>query len=210
MPYQKSGRITLVNLGEVPVQARLEATVGDWSWDDRSMYFHATWRGEFPVKIHPQDWNFITLQGKGVYVGDTLTVWNPVPKWWGEGDAKIYVDGERFPGLFGTGSEDYYGYAYGGGNQGFYQHPFHAQVRVGPYNQINPGGPSDVQATQGYSTETRTRVLDAMPFGRSLRVDMEVMRGGMDYAVATYWYGLPETTDNHPPLPDQALQPVHQ
>ena len=51
---------------------------------------------------------------------------------------------------------------------------FHAQVRVGPYNQLNPGEPSAVQATQGYSTETRTRALDTMPFGRSLRVDMEV------------------------------------
>lgn len=32
--------------------------------------------------------------------------------WWGEGDEKFFVDGERFPSTFGTGSEDYIGYAW--------------------------------------------------------------------------------------------------
>ena len=31
----------------------------------------------------------------------------------------------------------------------------------------------------------------------------------IDYAVATYWYGLPETVDNHAPMPESANQPVH-
>ena len=49
-----------------------------------------------------------------MYVGDTLTVMNPIPTWWGEGDAKIWVDGEKFPSIFGTGTEDYYAYFWGG------------------------------------------------------------------------------------------------
>lgn len=32
--------------------------------------------------------------------------------WWGEGDEKFFVDGEKFPSSFGTGSEDYIGYAW--------------------------------------------------------------------------------------------------
>jgi len=32
--------------------------------------------------------------------------------WWGEGDEKFFVDGEKFPSTFGTGSEDYIGYAW--------------------------------------------------------------------------------------------------
>lgn len=32
--------------------------------------------------------------------------------WWGEGDEKLFVDGEKFPSTFGTGSEDYVGYAW--------------------------------------------------------------------------------------------------
>jgi phage protein U len=46
-------------------------------------------------------------KGRRVYVGDTLTIMNPEEQWWGEGDEKIWVDGEDFPSLFGTGTEDY-------------------------------------------------------------------------------------------------------
>ena len=213
MPYRKSGRISLQNLSAAPISIRVEAGVGAWTWDDRSMYFHVTWQRQSPINTRPpSDWNFVTLQGRGVYVGDTLTVWNPVPTWWGEGDAKIYVDDEAFPGLFGTGTEDYYGYSWGGRNCGVYQHPFHAQVRVGASNQLHRLEPTGKPATQGYSTETRTRALDTMPFSRSLRLDMEVWHVGaaceMDYAVATYWYGRPEVSCSHKPLPEAAAEAV--
>ena len=33
-----------------------------------------------------------------------LHVWNPRGGWWGEGDEKFFVDGEKFPSTFGTGS----------------------------------------------------------------------------------------------------------
>ncbi len=41
-----------------------------------------------------------------------LHIWNPKGGWWGEGDEKFFVDGERFPSTFGTGTEDYFGYAW--------------------------------------------------------------------------------------------------
>ena len=55
---------------------------------------------------HAQD------QGPGRFVGVMLHVWNPRGGWWGEGDEKFFVDGEKFPSTFGTGSEDYFGYAW--------------------------------------------------------------------------------------------------
>ena len=98
MPYQKSGKVTLVNLGDKPVDAELKVLTGKWSWDDRSMYFHAGWRGQYPLPTRPySDWNYITTKGRGIYVGDTLTIMNPTETWWGEGDEKIYVDGEDLP-----------------------------------------------------------------------------------------------------------------
>ena len=73
----------------------MEATTGAWKWDERSLYFNASWRGQYPVPTRPySDWNYVTLKGRGVYVGDTLTIMNPVERWWGEGDEKIWVDGE--------------------------------------------------------------------------------------------------------------------
>ncbi len=212
MPYQRTARVILHNLGAQPVKFNLAAAVDAWNWDERSMVFHATWRQQASLPVQPRsDWNYVTLQGQGVYVGDTLTLWNPVPQWWGEGDAKIYVDGEKFPSQFGTGTEDYYGYSWGGMNRGFYEHPFHAQVRVGPYNQRRPAPAVAKPDTLGYNTETRVRALDAMPFGPSLQVDMEIWHSKecrIDYAAAAYWYGRPGTTSNRAPMPEEAARPV--
>ena len=208
MPYRESGKISLVNLGDKTVDIQLEARTGDWTWDDRSMYFNAAWRGQYPVPTIPRsDWNYVTLKGRGVYVGDTLTIMNPVEKWWGEGDERIWVDGEDFPSIFGTGTEDYYAYSWGGISTDFYEHPFHAQVRCNKYNKLNRKT-SNERNVQGYSTETRSRSLDTMPFGRSLQLDMEVWSGtdcDMGYGVGMYWYGDVATTSNRKPDPKGTL-----
>jgi hypothetical protein len=133
---------------------------------------------------------------------------NPVERWWGEGDEKIWVDGEGFPSIFGTGTEDYYGYSWGGVSTDFYEHPFHAQPRCRVDDKLNPKTNAKGRNTQGYSTETRTRALDTMPFGRSLQLDMEVWSWtdcDMGYGVGMYWYGDAATTSNRQPDPEGAL-----
>lgn len=208
MPYQQSGKISILNLGNETLDIALNAVVGDWQWNEQSMYFHAAWRGQYPVATRPySDWNYITLQGRGVYVGDALTVMNPVERWWGEGDEKIWVDGEDFPSLFGTGTEDYYAYSWGGKSTDFYEHPFHAQPRSNVYNKLNRKT-TDERNTKGFSTETRTRALDGMPFASSLKLDMEIWSWTdceMAYGVGMMWYGDAQTTSNRLPDPEGAL-----
>ncbi len=208
MPYRESGNIAIVNLGDKPVDMELKADIGEWKWDDRSMLFHAAWRGQNPVPTRPySDWNYVTLKGRGVYVGDTLTIMNPVAKWWGEGDEKIFVDGEKFPSLFGTGTEDYYGYSWGGKSTDFYEHPFHAQPRSHKYDKLNRKTTVE-NNTMGFSTETRTRALDTMPFGTSLQLDMEVWHWAkcdMAFGVGVYWYGDAATVSNRKEDPEGAL-----
>ncbi len=197
MPYQKSARMAVLNLGKEKVSVKLKTLTSAWKWDDRSMYFHSQWRYRYPLHTRPMtDWNYITITGKGVYLGDTLAVMNPTKAWWGEGDEKIWVDGENFPSYFGTGSEDYYGYAWGAAN--VFQGPFCNQPRVGPRNQ-------------GHTTNTRTRGLDAIPFAKSLKFDMEIWHWAecdMAYSVATYWYGLPGAKSNLSPAPADATAPI--
>ena len=210
MPYQKTGKISIVNIGGTTVNVDLKATVGEWNWDSESMYFNAAWKGQYPVATRPfSDWNYITIKGRGVYVGDALTVMNPVERWWGEGDERIYVDGEDFPSIFGTGTEDYYAYSWGGKSNEFYEHPFHAQPRSHIFNKLNKK-PKDFKGknTSGYSTETRTRALDVMPFSSSLKLDMEVWSWTdceMGYGVGMYWYGDKQTTSNRVPDEKEAL-----
>lgn len=215
MPYQASGTITLENLYDEPVELSMSAATEPWEWDEQSLYFHSGWRFQSPLPTRPfSDWNYITLTGgRGVFVGDTLTLWNPVTGWWGEGDHKIWVDGEDFPSMFGTGTEDYYAYSWGGRSTDFYDHPFHAQVRCHVYDQLNrhPNSPGYTADTSGYSTETRTRALDTIVFTNSLQLDMEVWHGTeteVEYAVATHWYSDLSLSNSLSPDPVSATLPV--
>ncbi len=198
MPYKESARVTLCNFGKTPVSVKLLAKIGDWKWDERSMHFHTNWRQQFPIATRPfSDWNFITTNGQGVYVGDTLCVMNPVTAWWGEGDEKIWVDGELFPSHFGTGTEDYYCYSWSDPRK--FQTPFANQVRCdGPGNK-------------GQTVVTRTRSLDAIPFTKSLKFDLEIWHWAdckVAYAATTYWYGLPGATSNRGPESEEAARPI--
>jgi hypothetical protein len=198
MPYQKNARIRLLNLGSEPVNVSLRATVAPWQWDDRSLYFHSVWHHESGLQVPPpRDWNYVTITGRGVYVGDTLALFNPVPAWYGEGDEKIWVDGESFPSDFGTGTEDYYGYSYA--PKPVHQTPFCGETRI------------DQPQTQGHNTSIRSRNLDGIPFRTSLQFDMELLpwrSGALTYAATTYWYAFPGATDNRPPQPEAAMAPV--
>jgi hypothetical protein len=60
---------------------------------------------------------------------------------------------------------------------------------------------------QGHTTNTRTRALDAIPFAKSLKFDMEIWHWAkcdMAYSVATYWYGLPGAQSNVSAAPADA------
>ena len=208
MPFAKEAVITLHNVGDQPVKvASAEVKHGDWNWDDRSMHFHSTWRQYTDVatrgvdrKMDGEDAfdvNYVEAKGQGVYVGDTLTLCSGAAAWWGEGDEKIYVDGESFPSHFGTGTEDYYGYAWC--RPEFFTAPFHAQ----------PEGGGNLVG--GYSTNSRYRSLDAIPFTKSLKFDMEIWHWAntkMNYAPTTFWYARPGAKANVEPLPEDAALPV--
>jgi hypothetical protein len=207
MPFEKEAVITLRNIGEQSVSAAsAEVKHGDWNWDNRSMHFHSTWRQYTDLATRGDkkmdgenafDVNYVEVKGQGVYVGDTLTLCNGAAAWWGEGDEKIYVDGESFPSHFGTGTEDYYGYAWC--RPEFFTAPFHAQ----------PAG--DGNLAGGYSTNSRYRSLDAIPFKKSLKFDMEVWHWAdtkVNYAPTTLWYARPGATANVEPAPEDAALPV--
>ena len=202
MPYERSAVITLSNLGTQEVDGEVRVVTGDWQWDERSMHFHCNWRQQRRLTSEHADWNYLEARGAGVYVGDTLSTMNPSWNWWGEGDEKIYIDDLSTPAHFGTGLEDYYGYAWGVPN--YFQSAFLTAARV----RYTPEPIHHV----GHTTVSRVRMLDAIPFKSSLRFDMEVSCIGkidtMAWAVATYWYGRPGASGNPPPMPDEAAQPI--
>ncbi len=114
MPFRKSARIEIINQSEKPV-GLLYYNV-DWIKKDKlprnTPYFYAQYRQEYPVE-KGKDYTLLETTGKGHYVGTVLSVRTRSPSWFGEGDEKIYIDGETKPSIWGTGTEDYFLSAWG-------------------------------------------------------------------------------------------------
>ncbi len=182
MPYQKNARIEICNHGTQSAQVGLSFVTGSYEWTPDSMHFNAGWKVARDVPTRPfSDWNYVTIDGRGVFVGAAFSIVNPNKIWWGEGDEKIYVDGESFPSHFGTGTEDYYGYAWC--SPEVFHHAYHNQTRCdGPRNY-------------GRTAVNRWHILDRIPFQESFCFDMEIWHWSdlsiPELSVVTYWYGRP-------------------
>jgi hypothetical protein len=114
MPFRKSARIEIVNQSEKPI-GLLYYNI-DWIQKKQiprdTPYFYAQYRQEYPVE-HGKDYLILDTKGKGHYVGTVLAVRTRSPSWFGEGDEKIYIDGEPKASIWGTGTEDYFLSAWG-------------------------------------------------------------------------------------------------
>ncbi|MEQ1934610.1 MAG: glycoside hydrolase family 172 protein [Fimbriimonadaceae bacterium] len=114
MPFHKSAKIEIVNQSSKSINL-LYYNI-DWIKLDTlpkdTPYFYAQYRQEYPVE-HGKDYTVLETTGKGHYVGTVLAVRSRSPSWFGEGDEKIYIDGEKEPSIWGTGTEDYFLSAWG-------------------------------------------------------------------------------------------------
>jgi hypothetical protein len=190
MPFCDSCEIDIYNGSGDSLKIDAEITTVPYKWDHLSMHFGSSWQEYRGIETagaestggtgKHSDINIADLDGKGLYAGDAVTVINTADAWWGEGDEKIYVDGETFPSLFGTGTEDYYGYAWSRPEP--FSHPFIAQ----------PTGNGNFHP--GMTVNMRYRVLDAIPFNESIKADIELWhwaRTIIDYSLTSYYYLLP-------------------
>ena len=184
MPYKESATITLINTNPVSVRGNLELEVAPYEWDGRSRYFHSQWTADRGSTRPMRDFTFLDVKGEGHYVGSTLYIGNTTPAWWGEGDEKVWVDGEAFPSTFGTGTEDYYGYAWSD------PRPYDG---IAYHTQPSAGLPKNF----GHISNNRWHLLDPITFNESLKFDMEIWHWQdvhATFAATTYWYATAGTT----------------
>jgi len=114
MPFRKSARIEVVNQSEKPISLlyyNIDWIKKEYISDDIP-YFYAQYRQEYPVQ-NGKDYVLLDTKGKGHYVGTVLSVRTRSPSWFGEGDEKIYINGEQNASIWGTGTEDYFLSAWG-------------------------------------------------------------------------------------------------
>ncbi len=103
-------------------------TLGDAHGDD-ALYFHTHWQRERPTLIQ-RDYEVLPLlRGCGRFLGMSVGVIADMSRyadsWWGEGEVKIYLDGDRdYPTLCGTGVEDHVGNGWAGNTEVTYAHAY--------------------------------------------------------------------------------------
>jgi len=187
MPFDHTAKITLENRSGADLAGRLTWRVRE-ARADETLRFGAVYRESLGLATRPRrDLTLCDLRGAGRVVGVSLSVNNPVPQWWGEGDEKITVDGEPFPSWFGTGTEDYFNDAWSSGK--VYSHTLHGQP-------VHDGAQH-----QGLATRVRWHLADAIPFTRSLRFDLGIWHHAdtrLDLASTVFYYATPQTTTAAP------------
>lgn len=121
MPFRKGARITVTNESG----KRLSHFFFDVDYQltkdrkENDLYFHAFWHRD-TATTPGKDFELVPeIAGRGRFLGVNIGInANPVYKdlWWGEGEVKMYLDGDKeYPTLAGTGTEDYIGTAWGQG-----------------------------------------------------------------------------------------------
>lgn len=118
MPFTKRARITLTNESQKqespPIYYQIDYTLGDKHPEDVGR-LHVVFRRENPT-TEKKDFELLPQRkNKGRFIGVVIGVRNLHPgQWWGEGEIKVYMDGDQeFPTICGTGSEDYVGLSWG-------------------------------------------------------------------------------------------------
>ena len=193
MPYSSHAQVEVQNESGNPITMNWEVTHAPLTKAVAAtlLRFHAKWHRDAFLperKDRAPDWTLLATQGMGRYVGTQLHVWNPRGGWWGEGDEKFFVDGEKFPSSFGTGSEDYFGFAWSSGTA--FHKPLHGQ----PYGMSN----------EGSASLYRWHIADDIPFQTGFEGAIEKYYPNSRptlYAAVAFWYLAPGGKDAYPEVP---------
>jgi len=117
LPFASRARITVENQYWEPISGFFyQITYALTDVPAQAGRFHAQWRRSMTTREQPEHVILSGVEGQGHYVG-TVLGWNQFSNgWWGEGEVKFYLDGDTdYPSICGTGTEDYFGGAWGFG-----------------------------------------------------------------------------------------------
>ncbi|NLE57887.1 MAG: DUF2961 domain-containing protein [Planctomycetes bacterium] len=212
MPFRKSAKLTIENISDKDetVYYQVNYTLTEVPADEA--YFHAQFRRNNPLPYKQDHVILDGVKGKGHFVGTYMAWQSNNVGWWGEGEIKFFMDGDKeFPTICGTGTEDYFCGSY----------CFHARAADGkteyreyttPYagmpQVIRPDGLNESQTRFGLY---RWHVMDPVRFDSDLKVTMQALgwrSGGRylplqdDISSVGFWYQA-EPHAAFPKLPDK-------
>jgi hypothetical protein len=212
MPFRKQCRMTFENIGDedMTLYYQINYTLTDVPEDVG--YFHAQFRRTNPVP-YKEDYTIVDgVKGMGHYVGTYLAWGVNNTGWWGEGEIKFFMDGDKkWPTICGTGTEDYFCGSYGfdvGGQYREFTTPY-----AGMHQVIRPDGVYQSQQRFGLY---RWHIMDPIRFRKDLRVTIQAL-GWQSYgrylplqddlASVAFWYQK-EPHATFPKLPNRNVLEV--
>ena len=210
MPFRTHARMTLTNIAQEPVTMYYQIDYCLCDVPEDEAYFHAQFRRVNPLPYKDVYTILDGVQGHGKYVG-TYMAWGVNNNgWWGEGEIKFCMDGDReYPTICGTGTEDYFCGSYN------FEDPF-THDRYVPFTTPYAGlhqviTPDKLYASQFRFGMYRWHITDPIYFQQDLRVTIQALgwREGKRYlplqddiASVAYWYQTLPTAP-FPALPDK-------
>lgn len=209
MPFRRSAKITITSLHDTDTALyyQIDYILTDVPAD--AAYFHAQFRRTNPLPYKDVYTIVDGVKGRGHFVGVYMAWQVNSNRWWGEGEIKFYMDGDKeFPTICGTGTEDYFGGAWN------WEHPrgqygTYSTAYLGMHQVIKPDGLYNANQRFGMY---RWHVQDPIRFEQDLRVTIQALGWRPDYkrylplkddiSSVAFWYQT-EPHAAYPVLPER-------
>ena len=205
MPFRKKCKITMQNIDDKEMRLYYQVDYCETAVPKNASYFHAQFHRTNPVKYKDVYTIVDQIKGKGQYVGTYLAWQVNNNGWWGEGEIKFYIDGDKeFPTICGTGTEDYFCGSYNFDRNGKYTE--FCTPYSGLHQVIRPDGA--YRANQRFGLY-RWHIADPIRFDNDLKVTIQALGWTGDgrylplrddIASVAFWYQT-EPHQTFPALP---------
>lgn len=141
MPFRKGFKITLENRSSSEQCIYYQITYVRKPVEEDAGYFHAQFRRTNPVPYMQDHVLLDGIKGRGQYAGTYMTWGVHNNGWWGEGEVKMYLDGDtEYPSVCYTGTEDYFCGSYNFENQTEHRYEVFTTPYSGLCQVIRPDG----------------------------------------------------------------------
>ncbi len=209
MPFRKGARVTMENRADKKATIYYQIDYSLEAVPENTPYFHAQFRRTNPLPSKEVFTIVDGIQGRGNYVGTSLSHGANSPGWWGEGEIKFYLDGDdAYPTICGTGEEDYFCGSYGYGEHTVDGKDVYEDFTT-PYGGFYHV--ANYEGAQRRFGQYRWHITDPIRFEKDLRITIQSLGWQSegrylpledDLASVAYWYQL-EPHAPFPNLPDR-------
>ncbi len=189
IPFKKNMRITMENISSQnePVTIYYQINYELFEIKSEIAYFHAQFRRSNPLPYGKVYTILDGIKGRGHYVGTYMAWQMNNNQWWGEGEVKMYIDGDDdpnnscgqeiagstgYPTICYTGTEDYFCGSYNFENKATNQYQEFSTPYAGVPHIVRPNG---VYSANLRFSMYRWHIVDPIYFKDNLKITIQAL-----------------------------------